>query len=57
VRMQCRGGEGVCPDTLISEPRGTQDVTVIGGDVTNDKRCVEYQRPLNSSNYNNIKYR
>ena len=47
--VQCRGGQGVCPDTLITEQTGTQDVTMIAGDVTNDQRCVEYQRPLNSS--------
>ena len=51
VFIQCRGGEGVCPDTLITEQSGTQDVTLISGDVTNDRRCVEYQRPLNSSKY------
>ena len=47
--IQCRGGVGVCPDTLISGGTGTQDITGLTGRVENGMRCVEYQRPLSTS--------
>ena len=46
--LQCRGRAGVCPDTLLAGGTGTQDVSMVTGDVTNNRRCVEYTRPLNT---------
>ena len=50
---QCRGGVGVCPDTLLGSGSGSQDVSMVTGDVTNKRRCVEYSRPLSTSKYSN----
>ena len=44
--LQCRGGVGVCPDTLLASGTGTQDASIVAGDVTNTRRCIEYSRPL-----------
>ena len=46
--LQCRGGVGVCPDTLLASGSGTQDVSVVAGDVNNGRRCIEYSRPLST---------
>ena len=46
--LQCRGGAGVCPDTLLGTGTGTQDASIVAGDVTNGRRCIEYSRPLNT---------
>jgi len=51
--LQCRGGEGVCPDTLLASGSGTQDVSMVTGDVMNNRRCVEYTRPLSTSECSN----
>jgi len=39
----------VCPDTLLAGGSGTQDVSMVTGDVTDNRRCVEYTRPLSTS--------
>ena len=46
--LQCRGGAGVCPDTLLASGTGTQDTTIVTADVTNNRRCIEYSRPLST---------
>ena len=46
--LQCRGGAGVCPDTLLASGNGAQDVSMVTGDVTNSRRCIEYYRPLST---------
>ena len=46
--LQCRGGVGVCPDTLLATGTGTQDVSIVAGDVVNNRRCIEYSRPLST---------
>ena len=38
----------MCPDTLLASGNGTQDVSMVTGDVTNSRRCVEYSRALNT---------
>ena len=54
--LQCRGGVGVCPDTLLNSGSGTQDVSVVAGDVNNGRRCIEYSRSLTTGkNYYNDK--
>ena len=47
--IQCRGGEGVCSDTMLTEGGGgSQDITDVKGSVDGGIRCVEYTRPLNT---------
>ena len=46
--LQCRGGAGVCPDTLLASGSGTQDVSTVIGDVIDNRRCVEYSRRLST---------
>ena len=38
----------MCPDTLLAGGSGTQDVSMVTGDVTNSRRCVEYSRALST---------
>ena len=49
--LQCRGGDGVCPDTLLASGSGTQDISIVAGDVINNRRCIEYSRPLSTGKY------
>ena len=46
--IQCRGGEGVCPDTMITEGGGSQDITDVKGSVDGGIRCIEYRRLLDT---------
>ena len=38
----------MCPDTMISEGGGSQNVTGVTGSVVNGLRCIEYTRALNT---------
>ena len=38
----------MCPDTLLASGTGTQDASIVAGDVTNSRRCIEYSRPLST---------
>ena len=44
--MQCRGGVGVCPDTLDSRGTCADNVTVVSGYSFNRKQCVSFIRPF-----------
>ena len=52
-RVQCRAGEGACPDTMVTRngQRCTNDVrnTSIAGGIRNgNQQCVVFSRPLSS---------
>ena len=38
----------MCPDTLLATGTGSQDVSIVAGDVINNRRCIEYSRPLST---------
>ena len=38
----------MCPDTMLTQS-GTDDVTIVGGGVTEGMTCVEYERSLTTS--------
>ena len=38
----------MCPDTLLTQG-GADDVTILGGDVSEGMTCVEYERSLTTS--------
>ena len=46
--LQCRGGVGVCPDTMLAGGNGTDNVYNVTGRVTNSLTCVKYYRLLNT---------
>ena len=48
--MQCRGGEGACPDTLDSTAGScTDDVFDVSGLVEEGQQCISFTRPFNPS--------
>ena len=48
--MQCRGGEGACPDTLDSTAGScTDDVFDVSGLVEEGRQCISFTRPFNPS--------
>ena len=52
---QCRGGEGACPDTMVTvdgETPCTDDIrsdSVVGGIRGNNQQCVIFSRPFTTS--------
>ena len=38
----------MCPDTMISEGGGSQDITDVKGSVDSGVRCIEYRRMLDT---------
>ena len=42
--VQCRGGEGACPDTEDSSGTCTNDVTLVEGFKDNGQQCVVFSR-------------
>ena len=46
--LQCRGGVGVCPDTMLAGGNGRDNVYNVTGRVTNSLTCVKYYRLLNT---------
>ena len=38
----------MCPDTMITEGGGSQDITDVKGSVDGGVRCVEYTKPLST---------
>ena len=48
IILQCRSGDGVCPDTMVAGGSGTNDVSNVTGRVTNGLTCVKYMRMLNT---------
>ena len=50
IIMQCRGGEGACPDTLDSTAGScTDDVFDVSGLVEEGQQCISFTRPFNPS--------
>ena len=46
--LQCRNGDGVCPDTMVTGGTGSNDVFNVTGGVSNGLTCVQYSRMLDT---------
>lgn len=55
-RVQCRAGEGACPDTLVTRNgrQCTDDVrsgSIAGGIRNGNQQCVVFSRPISSGHW------
>ena len=50
--LQCRAGEGACPDVMDSSGSCTNDVFSIEGSVNNGIQCVSFTRNFTTSKNN-----
>jgi len=46
--LQCRNGDGVCPDTMVAGGGGINNAFNVTGRVSNGLTCVQYYRLLNT---------
>ncbi len=54
IIIQCRAGEGACPDELDASGECTNDVFDVGGAVTDGMQCVSFTRNFTTCEIFNV---